>query len=99
MGERALRFIPIMAQQFLVKKTTRTAVQDAGGFPDSVFERLPHTGSGRLAFSAYSVLWVPSQKGGFFVCLQLHSHTFLASGRVNFFGPKPVPLWLPSHIG
>ena len=46
-----------------------------------------------------SALWLPSQKGGFLVCLQLHNQTFLASGRLNFFGPNPLPLWLPSHIG
>ena len=46
-----------------------------------------------------SALWLPSQKGGFLVCLQLQSQTFFASGRLNFFGPKPVPLWLPSQFG
>ena len=39
-----------------------------------------------------SALWLPSQKGGFLVCLQLHSQTFFASGRLNFFGPSPLPL-------
>jgi hypothetical protein len=46
-----------------------------------------------------SPLCEPSQKGGFLLCLQLQSQTFFFSVRVNFFGPRPVPLWEPSHMG
>ena len=55
--------------------------------------------SAPFARQTASPLWLPSQNGGFFVCLQLHSHTFCFSARTNFFGKQPVPLWLKSHIG
>jgi hypothetical protein len=34
----------------------------------------------------------PSQKGGFFVCLQLQSQTVAAFSNVNFMGAMPLPL-------
>ena len=41
----------------------------------------------------------PSQKGGFAVCLQLHSATVFSSVKENFIGANPVPLCEPSQNG
>jgi len=44
-------------------------------------------------------LWLPSQSGGFFVCLHWHHQTVDFSATSNFTGCNPVPLWDPSQKG
>jgi hypothetical protein len=44
-------------------------------------------------------LWLPSQNGAFFVCLQPHHATVLASRVSALTGAKPVPLCEPSQNG
>jgi hypothetical protein len=44
-------------------------------------------------------LWLPSQKGAFFECLQPHHATVLAAVMSAFIGAKPVPLCEPSQNG
>ncbi len=47
----------------------------------------------------YALLWLPSQKGGFFVFLQPQSTWFFFSVTENLNGTKSVPSCEPSHIG
>ena len=82
----------ILCMSCLLRNTARRLV------PNVDFGAARKTG-GLKPHPSYKVLWLPSQKGGFLVCLQLQSQTFFASGRVNFFGPRPLPLWLPSQLG
>lgn len=43
--------------------------------------------------------WVPSQRGGLWVCLQLHKAIFVSASTVKRWGVNSVPAWEPSHIG
>jgi hypothetical protein len=45
------------------------------------------------------LLCIPSQKGGFFVCLQPHQATVRDSVITTFTGSKPVPWCEPSQNG
>jgi hypothetical protein len=45
------------------------------------------------------LLWLPSQNGGFFECLQPHQATVFDSVISIFLGPKLVPLCEPSQKG
>ena len=56
--------------------------------------------SGRRPHSGFcSVLWEPSQSGGFAVCLHWHHQTVFFSATSSFTGCRPVPLWEPSQNG
>jgi hypothetical protein len=56
-------------------------------------------GYGANYFARQSVWCVPSQKGGFFVCLHWHNATSFVSVSVNSSGSMPVPSWEPSQKG
>jgi nitrogen regulatory protein PII len=50
--------------------------------------------------SSFSLLWVPSQCGGWRLCLQPHSHRLpLRAVTVNIRGSIPLPLCEPSQNG
>lgn len=60
--------------------------------------RLPHHDIRQRA-EPQRDLWVPSQKGGFLVCLHPQKKTVLVSVASNLSGVMPEPAWEPSQKG
>lgn len=62
---------------------------------------VPQSGEPTSAFCTLSLLWVPSQYGGFWVALQVQRATVRVSSALNLSGDRPVrwKKWEPSQKG
>ncbi len=79
-----------LKNQYIRKVENRAWVKRA----EKILER-----NGETQPSVTNDLWLPSQKGGFFVALHRQKYNVFFSGTSNLKACRPVPLWEPSQNG